>query len=119
MTDVDCAGGEGRLDDCTFPGLGEGECLSGEHVGVNCFADATSHSMQGAVRLANRVNGTNYVEGNVNVFFNGQWGGFCAAGFDGFGTEAATVACRQLGFSDQGKACVCRRDEKFQWMGKV
>ena len=51
----------------------------------------------GDVRL---VGGSNFTEGRVEVCYNNTWGTVCD---NGFGVEDATVVCRQLGFSDEGK----------------
>ena len=50
------------------------------------------------------------LQGRMEVCYNNEWGTVCHSGFgDIRGPRAAMVACRQLGFSDQGKSIVCVR----------
>ena len=47
----------------------------------------------GEVRL---VRGEFPSEGQLEIYFNGQWGGVCS---EGVGQETADTACRQLGYT--------------------
>jgi hypothetical protein len=52
----------------------------------------------GDIRL---VAGSSELEGRVEVCVDGVWGTVCS---DLWGAEESSVACRQLGFSQTGKA---------------
>ena len=62
-----------------------GESATGTAPDIGC-------SMDGLLRL---VGGAVPGEGRLEIQFNDEWGTVCD---DAFGTEEATVACRQLGF---------------------
>ena len=62
----------------------------------------TEIGVKGGVRLAdNRTNeDQNEIAGYLQVFHDGAWGGVCLEDFD---YKDARVACRQMGFHDEGK----------------
>lgn len=108
MTDIACMGDESKMVDCPFPGFGIGYC-STSSVMITCMLEPPSNATQGEVRLLNKIEGDNYVQGVVQVFYNGEWGSVCMDYIDtGIGWNEVTVVCRQLGYSDKGES-FCRR----------
>ena len=102
MTNVACSGEEPRLAECPFSGFGLGSCSTRAQAGVTCFLQPPN-ATQGELRLMNAIHGDSYVHGLLQIFHDGEWGNVCDLGELGIGWPVATVACRQLGYSDKGK----------------
>jgi len=94
MDDVACSGNESFLFECSHRGWGINDCTHSKDVSVQCSYGSSS------VRLAN--GGASY--GRVEVYYNGTWGTVCD---DIWTVNAASVVCRQLGFSGALSALCC------------
>lgn len=97
MSNVGCAGTEGTLDECLSTNNGNNDCFrfaptETEPMRLNDTNDLAGVRCAPAVRLVS--NDYSFLQGKVEVFKNGQWGGVCA---DQWGPEDARVVCRQLG----------------------
>ncbi|XP_066275077.1 uncharacterized protein [Branchiostoma lanceolatum] len=91
LDDLQCAGDEESLLDCSSNGWGENNCGHYEDVGVVCSNTTGNVSLE--IRL---VGGASANEGRVEIRLgNGGWGTICDDGFD---IEDANVICRQLGY---------------------
>ena len=68
------------------------------------FLDQCCHVQDGNVRLVDAVITPlpqgELISGRLEVYFQEEWGKVCRTGFDQIDAE---VACRQLGYHDQGK----------------
>ena len=53
-------------------------------------------TVEGDLRIVDRIDVNGYATGSLQVFLNGAWGAVCSSAFNRI---AADVSCRQLGFS--------------------
>ena len=81
--------------------------LAAIHLAVLVSTILTQSCGNGDLRLRGTINGgtgSTRLEGRMEVCSNNEWGTVCHSGFgNAEGPRAAMVACRQLGFSDQGR----------------
>jgi len=89
LDDVQCDGSESDLTSCSHAGWGMDNCGHHEDVNIEC---AAAECTDGEIRL---VDGPSAHEGRLEVCHFGSWGTVCD---DGFSSDGADVACRQLGF---------------------
>ncbi|XP_070550976.1 scavenger receptor cysteine-rich domain-containing protein DMBT1-like [Ptychodera flava] len=90
LDDVRCTGHETSLKKCGHRGWNEHNCVHDEDISINCKLPG-----EGSIRL---FGGSFAYEGRLEMFNpdEDQWETVCANTID---SKAATVACRQLGYS--------------------
>ena len=104
--DVTCTGEETAFSDCSYStlSLAEGKAMlaTTDVAGVKCYTPdhcipppnvTGSDCTTGAIRLSGGQGGI--PEGNLEFCYRGYWSPFCY-----LGPMEATVACRQLGYSN-------------------
>ncbi|KAM7114821.1 scavenger receptor cysteine-rich type 1 protein M130 isoform 1-T1 [Molossus nigricans] len=84
--DLVCNGNESALWNCRHQGWGKHNCDHAEDAGVIC--------LEGADLSLRLVDGVTKCSGRLEVKFQGEWGTVCDDGWD---SDDAAVACRQLG----------------------
>ncbi|XP_033101998.1 deleted in malignant brain tumors 1 protein-like [Anneissia japonica] len=84
VTNMDCNGTEGTLDECNHDEWGVTTCGHADDALLECERGLP-------VRL---VGGPSKLEGRVEIFHSGQWGTVCDDGWD---YDDVAVVCKQLG----------------------
>ncbi|XP_032329259.1 scavenger receptor cysteine-rich type 1 protein M130 isoform X2 [Camelus ferus] len=84
--DLVCNGNESALWNCKHSGWGKHNCDHAEDAGVIC--------LEGADLSLRVTDGVNKCSGRLEVRFQGEWGTVCDDGWD---SDDAAVACKQLG----------------------
>ena len=57
------------------------------------------------------IGGTASNEGRLEICINNHWGSVCSLNWDNKDTQ---VACRQLGYQEQGMIIVCQREREYK-----
>ncbi|VDI75538.1 deleted in malignant brain tumors 1 protein, partial [Mytilus galloprovincialis] len=91
LKNIECAGNESDIEECSHSAWGVTDCKHSEDVGIDCTTD---------VRL---VGGKGPFEGRLEVFHNGEWGTVCDSEFD---ASDAVVICKMLGYQQSNPAVI-------------
>ena len=103
---VDCLGSEESLSQCYIGEFANGSCRNPAQ--LYCVMEP-EYGEDGELRFAENTTSQdeNRIYGPLQVYMDGAWRSVCAEQFD---LRDAKVACRQLGFFEQGKNAVKKID---------
>ncbi|XP_069120538.1 scavenger receptor cysteine-rich domain-containing protein DMBT1-like [Argopecten irradians] len=99
MDNLACSGNESALSDCSFNGWGNGNCDHSEDVGIECEGEDVTTPLPQQPAALRLTGGSTNSSGRLEVYHEGVWGTVCEDKFDSLDVR---VACRQLGFSNNG-----------------
>lgn len=97
LSNVQCTGSEDKLLNCSL--ILNSSCLPQQRdAGVVCQSNATENAScsDGDIRLSN---GTNVLEGRVEICINSAWGTVCDTTFS---EDEASIICSQTGYRYNG-----------------
>lgn len=94
-----CNGTEETVANCILSGIPMDSCKY-DVAGINCLVEPKV-GQEGDIRLFDNSTSPslNRASGLLQVFNRGRWKNFCTSGFT---SNDAAVACRQLGYHDEG-----------------
>lgn len=117
LSGVNCFGKEKQLVECSFIRRPLAQCTSElNDAGIVCQDVSTQYEdcVDGSVRL---VNGTNPLEGRVELCVNNAWGTICDSEFS---EDLADIICNQTGFKYNGRihidSIICMLEVLFKTM---
>jgi len=97
LDNVECDGNEATLNECAHNAIGDHNCGQSELVAIRCGESTHGpEAVDGQLRI---IGYQGPHEGQLQVFHEGVWGAICDDFFD---SDAAEVACREMGYTNGG-----------------